>query len=138
MWASLFAAGMITDAAVSDISLVINERLKRLFRNLEHYKSAFLWGCSVVGRLSVLQEAEDHHLGDYDAHEHRQRIDGGIGHGRLIVVGNLVAVGQCRRVSVAAAHKTHDGQVVCLVFPTRHDSYDEQRYDGDYESVAYP
>ena len=47
MWASLFAAGMITDAAVSDISLVINERLKRLFRKIGE-ADVHVWGYSTI------------------------------------------------------------------------------------------
>ena len=60
-------------------------------------------------RAMLLQEAEHYHLRHNHTHEHRERIDRGVSHGGSVVVGNLVGVGECRGIGVAATHHTEYG-----------------------------
>lgn len=85
-----------------------------------------------------LNEAEDEDLGDDDAHEHGQRVDRGVGDGGGVVVGDLVGVGQCRRVGIVAAHHADYLKVIHLIFSSRDDAYDQQWNERNQEAVADP
>ena len=86
----------------------------------------------------LCQETEHDHLRHNHAHEHREWIDGGVGHGGSVVVGRLVGIGEGRGIGVGAAHHTDDGEIVHLVFRPCEDTYHNQGHDGDDESVEHP
>lgn len=44
-------------------------------------------GRLVCGYSPILHQAEDEYLGGDDAQEHRQWVDGRVGHGGLVVAG---------------------------------------------------
>ena len=93
--------------------------------------------CILCNKKS-LQEAEHYDLRYYDTHEHRQRIDCGISHGRSVVAAELVGIGQGRRIGVVAAHHADDLQIIHLIFAAGHYAYHHQRYHRDQEAVAHP
>lgn len=73
-----------------------------------------------------------------DTHEHRQRIDRRVCHGRRVVVCHLVGVCQCRRIGIASRHYTKNRQVVELELGAGNEAHNNLRNHRYKESPEHP
>lgn len=99
-----------------------------------------VWDCNFLFVLNkfLLNEAEDDDLCRDDAHEHGERIDGGVCYGGRVVVCHLVGIGECRGIGVAATHHTYDREIIHLVFGAGNDADNQKRYHRDEYAVSNP
>ena len=77
-------------------------------------------------------------MGAYHAQEHRERIDGRIGHCRRIVTGRLVGIGQGGRIGGRTGHEAHEHTIVEFEVPAPYQRDHKQRQDGDEETIEHP
>ena len=92
--------------------------------------------CEII--VARLCQAEHEGLGGHHAEEHGEGVYRGVGHGRLVVAGGVVGIGQGGRVGVAARHKAHDGEQVDFVVPAGYAAHHYQGHEGDYEAPYHP
>ena len=76
-------------------------------------------------------------MGNQDAEEHGQGVDGRVAYRSGIVVGSLVGIAQCRGVGRRTCNDTHEGEIVELEFHAANGTHDEQGDDGDEETYPY-
>ena len=89
-------------------------------------------------RALEVGEGKNQDLCGYHSQEHCERIYGRVGYSRSIVVGSLVAVGECWRVGIATGEKTEDREIIQLVATAGDATYDKQRNESDEETIEYP
>lgn len=85
-----------------------------------------------------LSECENQSLSRHHAQEHRERVYGRIGHGRGIVAGGIVGVGQGRGIGVGARVETHNGEEVDAVVSAGDKAHDNERHHRDDKAPYHP
>ena len=85
-----------------------------------------------------LQEDEEEYLGDDDAQEHAQGIDGGICDRGAVAVEGIVGIVHCHGIGHRTAEHTADGGIVDVRQAQCQPPYQQHGDDGEQETHSHP